>query len=638
MKAKVTRGSDFRGLLNYLLDPRKGAEIIGGNTWGIDAADLARQFADIAALRPDIRKPVHHVSLSAVPGEHLTREQWAEAWHIHDRAQGIPDDGRPYVIIIHRNTDHEHTHRVLPRIGVDGSVWYGQHDARKAIAATAEIETSLDLIRTAGMRADRKRPKRGEREIAAKRGETLTTRERLQNLIDQAIIGKASQQEFVARLEQQGVTVQFNQASTGRISGISFALDEVAFKGSQLGKKYSYAALLKRGLQPHETAPVPEREREREIDVAASTAAAVVQEKAEEVILAEPVEPEQVLDVEERESEQPEPKPEPIKPQPPESVQTPPAAVVPIPTLQAPQEQEIDAAQPEPPKKRRYRSMTDLIDPEARAARRAARQEEPRKPETLVERERRLMARVRDEKVEIDANEQTRGQNERVQRDEGRPGGQSAVAEQSAETVGDDARAAGRDSGADGRRDAGAFEAHEQRSGVPGGAGEKGVLTPSPTKAQVEPEREPEIDAAAPAAQVEVQPDDPVQQAQKRADGALCRQLEAMGRQAWATSWNERNPHYQASPPALRKVIQDLVQHHPTDQSQILRNMVADRRQVSTLCGVIASYARIAEDMRIASLGDPAAVRDAHRALIEARQQQPKEQREVVRGDGWGRE
>lgn len=77
MKAKITRGKSFRGLLNYLLDHGRG-EVIGGNMSAVDKIGMSLEFGAIRVLRPDISRPVWHCSLSLPPGDNLTASQWQD--------------------------------------------------------------------------------------------------------------------------------------------------------------------------------------------------------------------------------------------------------------------------------------------------------------------------------------------------------------------------------------------------------------------------------------------------------------------------------------------------------------------------------------------------------------------------------
>ena len=62
----------------------------------------------------------------------------------------------------------------------------------------------------------------------------------LQASLQAAMVGKPDLGTFVERLQAVGIEPQFNVASTGNVAGCSFSVGDVAFKGSQLGKKFSW--------------------------------------------------------------------------------------------------------------------------------------------------------------------------------------------------------------------------------------------------------------------------------------------------------------------------------------------------------------------------------------------------------------
>ncbi|HHG1503972.1 TPA: relaxase, partial [Klebsiella pneumoniae] len=45
---------------------------------------------------------------------------------------------------------------------------------------------------------------------------------------------------FIERLQAVGIEPRFNVASTGNVAGVSFSVNDIAFKGSSLGKKFSW--------------------------------------------------------------------------------------------------------------------------------------------------------------------------------------------------------------------------------------------------------------------------------------------------------------------------------------------------------------------------------------------------------------
>ena len=65
MIAKIVNGSDFRGVINYILDPKKGTELIDSTGVRTDSiSHIVQSFIDQAELNPRVGKVVGHISLS----------------------------------------------------------------------------------------------------------------------------------------------------------------------------------------------------------------------------------------------------------------------------------------------------------------------------------------------------------------------------------------------------------------------------------------------------------------------------------------------------------------------------------------------------------------------------------------------
>lgn len=254
MKPKVIRGNSFRGISNYVYDPVKGAWVVGGNMSGTDPRSLCSEFAACRRLRPEVKNPVWHCSLSLPYGEHLTDEKWNEIAKDFMEAMGF-SDLHPYVSGRHNDTDHEHIHNIASRIGLDGQLWHGQHDVFKAIEVCQELEKRHGLTITPGLSIDtdhRASLKRGEVEKALRSGEA-PPKLILQNAIDEALKDQPTTSAFIERLEIADISVRPNISTTGRMNGFSVEHEGVAFKASSLGKSYSWNQLQKRGLDYEQT-------------------------------------------------------------------------------------------------------------------------------------------------------------------------------------------------------------------------------------------------------------------------------------------------------------------------------------------------------------------------------------------------
>ncbi|WP_321906989.1 relaxase/mobilization nuclease domain-containing protein, partial [Burkholderia cenocepacia] len=236
MKGKLIKGKGARGCLAYVLG-KEHCRIVGGNMAGQTPRQLSAEFALSRQLAPDAANPVIHMPLSVPPGEHLTDEQWQQAAHIVMRSMGMDPDNHQHVIVKHTDRDHEHVHVVASRIGIDGKKWNVSHDVRKMIDGTQEAERALGLTQTKGLES---KPAKRTRPEAPGVG-------KLQTAIDAATTDRPTFRAFVERLEADGVKVHPAMSKDGgRLNGMSFERDGVAFKGSALGTAYGFGQLQKR--------------------------------------------------------------------------------------------------------------------------------------------------------------------------------------------------------------------------------------------------------------------------------------------------------------------------------------------------------------------------------------------------------
>lgn len=246
MIAKAIKGRGFRGTLNYDLEKEEGY-LLDTNMSADNPKELAAEFGEIRRLRPTLGKAVLHVSLSAAPGEHLTDEQWCDIGRSYLEGMGFTNN--QYVMTRHLDTDHEHIHIIANRIQFNGEVTTDSHDYRRQEVLMRQIEKDYDLEKVApSLEVERKAPTKGEIEHALRTNEP-STRQQLQQLCDVAAKDCPNMSQYVERLQDMGVQlVSQLQLEGEKLSGLSYRLDEVTMKGSDLGKGYTPSGLNKRGI------------------------------------------------------------------------------------------------------------------------------------------------------------------------------------------------------------------------------------------------------------------------------------------------------------------------------------------------------------------------------------------------------
>ena len=246
MIAKAVKGKGFRGALEYDLT-KEGGQVLDTNMAGENPRELAAEFGEIRKLRPNLGKAVLHVSLSAAPGENLTDEQWREIGRRYIDGMGL--EKNQFIVTRHTDTEHEHIHILANRIRFDGSVTSDSQDYKRQEGLMRELERDYGLQRVApSIEAERKAPTKGEIEGAIRTGQP-SAKQQLQQLCDGAAKDCRSFTEYQERLEVAGVElVPVAQLEGAKLSGLSYRLDGVTMKGSDLGKAYSPSGLAKRGV------------------------------------------------------------------------------------------------------------------------------------------------------------------------------------------------------------------------------------------------------------------------------------------------------------------------------------------------------------------------------------------------------
>lgn len=146
MIGRITRGKDFKSLLARLLYHKKASFLASNIKLDRDCSFYVPQerylvhqyaylFKKVADLKPELKLPVYHVSLSLPPGEHLSDSEWIEVGKRYLKETGFQDC--QYVLLRYQEQKNkERCHIISNLVTRDGKVvntWGNYYQSQLAI-------------------------------------------------------------------------------------------------------------------------------------------------------------------------------------------------------------------------------------------------------------------------------------------------------------------------------------------------------------------------------------------------------------------------------------------------------------------------------------------------------------------------
>ena len=156
MISRTTHGANFRGVLDYLLNPDKRPQIIANYMLGQTVDELTREFDSIANLRPTTRLPVRHISLSFAPEDKVIEALDQETIVVRVLAEMGYRDCQFIGIAHHRDDpghdqahNHDHLHIVVNAVNFHGERISDAFERFRIQPILREIEKDFGLKQVA---------------------------------------------------------------------------------------------------------------------------------------------------------------------------------------------------------------------------------------------------------------------------------------------------------------------------------------------------------------------------------------------------------------------------------------------------------------------------------------------------------
>ncbi|WP_148230194.1 relaxase/mobilization nuclease domain-containing protein [Marivirga tractuosa] len=231
MIGKTGTGRSFGGLIEYLLDEKKEAEILAVD--GVCDHDKKTAIEDFNMMRkqlPTLGKAVWHSSISFAEGDNMSNEEMKEIASEFMQEMGL--ENTQYMVVKHNDSKHQHLHIVANRVNYEGKAISDSHSKRKTVDRCEKIAKKHGLTNAKEQGNQRK--------------------EAIKKTIYQGIDQGKDLAGIMKGVEKLGYTVQYNQAKTGKISGVSYKMEDkgIIFKASEIDRNLSYTKLL-RHIEEH---------------------------------------------------------------------------------------------------------------------------------------------------------------------------------------------------------------------------------------------------------------------------------------------------------------------------------------------------------------------------------------------------
>lgn len=269
MIGKIVTGKSFGGAVEYVLKKEK-ARLLDSD--GVDTESIRTIIDDFnfqRKARREIAKVVGHISLSFhrddVPT--LTDDRMRELAAAYMECMGIADT--QYIVARHNDTEHPHLHIIYNRVKYDRTLVADKNERRRNVKVCKQLKRRYGLTFSNGRQDIKTERLHGADKVRQEVFDAITR-----------ILPKCDRiADLSAKLKRQGIGMQFVHRGNDpkkAVQGVTFTKDGLTFKGSQVGRKFSYAGLSKtirervetlaREAADEEIKYMQERRREQERD------------------------------------------------------------------------------------------------------------------------------------------------------------------------------------------------------------------------------------------------------------------------------------------------------------------------------------------------------------------------------------
>ena len=235
MMAKIVKGSDFKGVVDYILDKGKNAKVVAYDGLFMENGEtISMSFNAQSLMNGNVAKPVGHIALSFSKEDNprLTNRVMANIALEYMEQMGIRDT--QFFIARHFDKEHPHVHIAFNRIDNNGNTISDRHERLRSTRICKELTKKHGLHMANGKEnVKRERLKEPDK-----------TKYELYDILKTEVGRCGNWNVLVANLKRQGVEVHLkHKGQKDEIQGVVFTKNGYHFNGSKVDRRFSYSKI-----------------------------------------------------------------------------------------------------------------------------------------------------------------------------------------------------------------------------------------------------------------------------------------------------------------------------------------------------------------------------------------------------------
>ncbi len=233
--AKIVKGSDFKGVVDYILDKNKGTRIVARDGLFMENKDTIAMSFDIQSqMNVKVAKPVGHIALSFSKEDEPRLTDYAMASIALEYMERMGIRNTQFLIARHFDKEHPHVHIAYNRIDNDGNTISDRNERLRSTRICKELTLKYGLYMSSGKEnVKRNRLKEPDK-----------TKYELYDILKTEVGRCGNWDMLVANLKRQSVEVHFKyKGQTNEIQGVVFTKNGYRFNGSKVDRRFSYSKI-----------------------------------------------------------------------------------------------------------------------------------------------------------------------------------------------------------------------------------------------------------------------------------------------------------------------------------------------------------------------------------------------------------